>query len=375
MAVDLTRRTYDLLRLIDSEEPIGSIRLVELMKERGYSIKGRTIRVTLSELDEAGLTEKVPGRGRRLTAEGRAELARGNVSSRLERIRERIATLTSQVTYDPLEDVGEVVAASAAVDEADLGDALDALERLDDSPLGPVLVSTTERDDGRYRLEFPSSITLDGVLLTHGIAVELTTAGLVEYTTDATEDDRRATGDDKGATTNDRRATGADEAADPPDVAGGTPDPTGTETAEYGGGIVRYVDAISGEGSTMDVVSLLIEAGRTSVTDAVESGSGLVIVDNRELPLTRYQEAQDLSVATRDRLGGVLDLRRPRESGPFPAGDPGWDFASVTYSGMGEVAIALLAEAGVTDEWETLQGVAPRSEFSTVQGARTDVGR
>lgn len=366
MAVDLTRRTYDLLRLIDSEEPIGSIRLVELMKERGYSIKGRTIRVTLSELDEAGLTEKVPGRGRRLTAEGRAELARGNVSSRLERIRERIVTLTSQVTYDPLEDVGEVVAASAAVDEADLGDALDALERLDDSPLGPVLVSTAELEDGRFRLEFPSSITLDGVLLTHGIAVDLTTAGLVEYTTDAT-------GGDEQATEADQQTTGADEAPSAADVAGGTPDLTGTETAENGGGIVRYVDAISGEGSTMDVVSLLVEAGRTNVSDVVESGTGLLVVDNREFPLTRYQEAQDLSVATRDRLGGVLDLRRPRESGPFPAGDPGWDFASVTYSGMGEVAIALLAEVGASDEWETLQGVVPRSEFSTVQEARTQL--
>jgi repressor of nif and glnA expression len=147
---------------------------------------------------------------------------------------------------------------------------------------------------------------------------------------------------------------------------------TGSETAENGGGIVRYVDALSGEGSTMDVVSLLIEAGRTNVSDVVETGSGLLIVDNREFPLTRYREANDLSVATRDRIGGVLDLRRPRESGPFPAGDPGWDFASLTYSGIGEVAIALLAETGVSEDWTTLRGVVPRSEFSTVQGAQAD---
>ena len=358
MAVDLTRRTYDLLRLIDNEEPIGSIRLVELMKERGYSIKGRTIRVTLSELDEAGLTEKVPGRGRRLTTEGRAELARGNVSGRLEQIRERIATLTSQVTYDPLEDVGEVVAASATVGEADLEAAFDALERLDDSPLGPVFASVDDREDGTYRLDFPSSITLDGVLLTHGISADLETAGLVEYTTDVVDDT-------DGAAT----ATDADETGIAVDEG------SGTETAENGGGIVRYVDALSGEGSTMDVVSLLIEAGRTNVSDVVESGSGLLIVDNREFPLTRYQEASDLSVATRDRLGGVLDLRRPRESGPFPAGDPGWDFASLTYSGMGEVAIALLAETDVTEDWSTLRAVVPRSEFATVQEAQAKLTR
>jgi hypothetical protein len=337
MAVDLTRRTYDLLRLIDNEEPIGSIRLVELMKRRGYSIKGRTIRVILSELDEEGLTEKVPGKGRQLTANGRAELARGNVSGRLEQIRERIATLTSQVTYDPLEDVGEVVAASATVPEDRIVDALDALEQLEESPLGPVLVSTDQQSDGSYRLDFPSSITLDGVLLTHGISVDLTTAGLVEYTTEMEGESQETT------------------------VAGN------------GGGIIRYVDAISGEGSSMDVVNLLIEAGRTNVADVLSSGTGLLVVDNREFPLTRYQEADDLSVETRDRLGGVLDIRRPRESGPFPAGDPSWDFASLTYSGMGEVTIALLAELDIAEEWITLTDLTPRSEFSTLQKMRAEL--
>lgn len=335
MAVDLTRRTYDLLRLIDDEEPIGSIRLVELMQRRGYSIKGRTIRVTLSELDEAGLTEKVPGKGRRLTEAGRAELARGNVSGRLERIRERISTLTSQVTYDPIEDAGALVTSTVTVPEADLDGALDSLERLDESPLGPILVSVDSRPDGTYRLSVPSSLTLDGVLLTHGIDVELVTAGLVEYT-----------------------AESGDEADD---------------AAGNGGRIVRYVDAISGEGSTVDVVSLLVEAGRTDVSSVASSGSGLLVVDNREFPLTRYGEAADLSAATRDRLGGVLDLRRPRESGPFPAGEPGWDFASLTYSGTGEPAVALLAEHGATAEWETLDGLTPRSALSGVREARAEI--
>jgi len=311
------------------------------MQRRGYSIKDRMIRVTLSELDEAGFTEKVPGKGRRLTESGRAELSRGNVSGRLERIRERIATLTSQVTYDPIEDAGDLVASTATVPEAALEAALDSLERLDESPLGPILVSVEPREDGTYRLSVPSSITLDGVLLTRGIGVELKTAGLVEYTTETEDGD----GNENG------------------------------ERAGNGGRIVRYVDAISGEGSTLDVVSLLIEAGRTNVSAVAASGTGLLIVDNREFPLTRYQEASDLSTATRDRLGGVLDIRRPRESGPFPASDPGRDFASLTYSGTGEVAIALLAENGATEEWDTLRGLAPRSEFSPVRAARVEVRR
>jgi hypothetical protein len=328
MATDLDRRTYDLLRLIDGNEPIGSIRLVDLMQQRGYSIKGRTIRLLLSELDEAGLTTKVPGKGRRLTETGRHELRRGDVTGRLQQIRERISVLTSRVTYDPSEHVGELVTSAAYLDPDDLDDAFDALERLSASPLGPVLVDAEGTDDGRVRLSFPSSITLDGILLSHGISSDLLTAGLVEYR--------------------------------PPDA---------DEDAEKSG-IVRYVDTISGEGSSMDVVSLLIEAGRTDVEAVLDGETGLLIVDAREFPLTRFAEGRDLTHETRDALGGVVDVVRPRESGPFPTGEPGWDFASLTYAGVGETALSLLYERSLLEDWETISG--PRSVGSF---ERASVGR
>lgn len=313
------RRTYDLLRLIGENEPIGSIRLVEQMQRRGYSIKGRTIRLMLSDLDEAGLTEKVAGKGRRLTDRGRDELDRGDVGGRLASVRERIATLTSRVTYDPTDDVGELVAGTATVSEDELERTFDALERLHDSSLGPVLVSATDATirDG-VELAFPSSISVDGVLLSHGIDSRLITAGLVEYD----------------------------------------------------GEIRRYIDAISGENATMDVTSLLIEAGRTDVERYLEGDTGVFIVDNREFPVTRFEEGRDLATATCDAIGGAVDLRRPRESGPFPAGNPSWDFASLTYVGPGETAISLLYERGLTTAWESLNGIRPRSAFEPAPAAR-----
>lgn len=335
MVPDLDYRTYDLLRLIEAEEPIGSIRLVDLMQRRGHSIKGRTIRLSLADLDEAGLTEKVPGKGRRITSAGRAELNLGNVSSRREQIRERITTLTSKVTYDPIEDTGEIIASTVTVPHSALDTAFEALEQLATSPLEPILVATEQQTDGTVQLSFPSSITLDGVLATHGINATLKTAGLVEYRTR-------------------REGESADE----------------HEDNAAGGQVVRYVDTISGEGSTMDVVSLLIEAGRTSVTAAVSDGAGLLVVDNREFPLTRFAEATDLSMMIRDRLGGVFDIRRPRESGPFPCGNPSWDFASLTYGGVGEAALALLAEHDLANQWTTLDRLIPRGDFSSLAFTR-----
>lgn len=312
------RRTYDLLRLIDENEPIGSIRLVEQMQRRGYSIKGRTIRLMLSELDEAGLTEKVAGKGRRLTDRGRHELERGDVSGRLESIRERIATLTSRVTYDPTDDTGELVAGAVTVPDDAIDDAFALLESLHESGIGPVLVSATDDDGDGLELAVPSSISVDGVLLSHGINSRLITAGLVEYD----------------------------------------------------GEVRRYIDAISGENATMDVISLLIEAGRTDVERYLEGDTGVFIVDNREFPVTRFEEGRDLATATQAGIGGAVDLRRPRESGPFPAGNPSWDFASLTYIGASETAISLLYERGLVTEWESLAEIRPRSEFEPVPTAR-----
>ncbi|WP_188877067.1 NrpR regulatory domain-containing protein [Halarchaeum nitratireducens] len=328
--VDLDRRTYDLLRLVRAEGPIGSIRLTDLMERHGYTIQGRTIRLTLADLDEAGLTEKVPGRGRRLTDRGRRELERGDVTGRLEQVRERIATLTDRVTYDPIEDVGTVVTSAVTVPGHRIDAALDRLRALDDSPLGPVrgAVEAVDGDgdgdsnDDAVRFVFPSSITVEGVLLARGIPVDLQTAGLVEYRAD--------------------------------------------DGRERGGAVERYVDAISGTDSTVDVVTLLIEAGRTDVAAALD-GAGTLIVDNYEFPISRLGECLDLTAAMREHIGGVLDVRRPREDGPFPGPRPNFDFASLTYGGIGELAVALLVEGDHAASWRTLAGTEERGELRAIE--------
>jgi repressor of nif and glnA expression len=328
---DTDQRTYDILRLLAEHEPVGSVHLTEYLRERGYSLTERTVRLTLSELDEDGLTEKVGGKGRRLTAAGRAELERGGVSGRVQHVRERLADLTSRVTYDPDSDEGELVAGTVRVPAAERATLDDVLASLADSPLGPVVASVQETTvDGEAYLDIaaPSSVTVDGVLLSDGIDSHPDTLGLVEY----------------------------DPAPDPGTLPYEDDDP-----AANGGAIRRFTDVIGDERATLDLVSLLIDASRTDVQRALDGETGLLVADNREVPLARFETAHDLATATRGRLGGVLDLRRPRESGPFPWDEPGWTFASLTYAGAAECVISACVEAGIATEWETLSGVRPRS--------------
>jgi len=166
------------------------------------------------------------------------------------------------------------------------------------------------------------------VLLSGGISTRLVTGGIAEYTTPA--DAERVFTDDPSA---------------------------------VGGEIRRYIDVISGENSSVDIVTLLLEADRTDVLSVLDDDPGHLIFDNREFPLARYEEGRDLAVATRNALGGVIDLRRPREDGPFPMGSPGWEFCSLTYSAIGEIGLGLLTEREMVTDWTTLYSTQPRNEF------------
>ncbi len=327
MASDLDTREYDLLRLVKQHGPIGSIQLRELMQLHGYSIQDRTIRLTLAELDEQAFTKKIPGKGRRITDEGERELREGNIDGRLERIRTRIGTLTSQVTYDPIEDTGIVVVSEVIIDESKLGDALALIEHLDQSPMGPTRLRIETKSDDRYRLLAPSSITLDGVLLNHGISANLTHAGVVDYKPDA------------------------------------------DSYAEYGGRCVKYIDMISGEKSSIDVVSLLIEAGRSDVTSIVDGERGLLLCDHREFPINRFDEARDLTLATRSMIGGTINVHRPRERDQHNILP--WGYGGITNTGIGETLLALFHENDICESWNIFYGSVPRRGLTSLSIAKS----
>ncbi len=204
--------------------------------------------------------------------EGRRELEQGHVSGRLEQIRARIAQLTSRVTYDPTEDAGVLIASGAFLAEDDVADALSLLARLDARSFGPIPASfeeSAENEPGDYRLLVPR--------VSHST---------VCYS--PTESTRRLRTPPSSSTS----PGGRDGRLERPRRSNRSPR--------------RRPER---EGSSIDVITLLIEANRSDVESVLESSeTGFLLGDDREFPINRFEEARDLAESTRGELGGVVDF-------------------------------------------------------------------
>lgn len=64
-----------LIALDDSQEPMGSRRATELLREAGFSVSESTVSRLLRDLDANGWTRPVGAKGRTLTADGRTAVA------------------------------------------------------------------------------------------------------------------------------------------------------------------------------------------------------------------------------------------------------------------------------------------------------------
>ncbi len=67
----IEKKRLAILRILkESEQPISSQRIVELLDEIGQEISERTVRFHLKDMDSDGLTEYIGRRGRKITQNG-----------------------------------------------------------------------------------------------------------------------------------------------------------------------------------------------------------------------------------------------------------------------------------------------------------------
>lgn len=302
---EVGRKEFAVLRVLAKySEAVGASKIAKELREQGIELTERAIRYHLQALDQRGLTLNLGRSGRQLTEAGRRELANARVTDKLGLTLSRIDALAYLTTFDLRTGAGKVVLNVSFVRQADQDAVLKAmrpvlLSRYATSELialfGPGQAIGDQRvPRGMVGVGTLSSVTLNGVLLHHGIPVNSEFGGLIE-------------------------------------IAGHEP--------------IRFTDIIRYGGTSTDPVELLIKTGATSAHSAVTTGSGKVGAGLRTCPSVARDEVLRLvDELSAWRIKGVIAAGGENQSlmeVPVEAGR----MAFVVAAGLN--ALAAAEEAGL----------------------------
>ena len=264
-----------ILRVLESSSgAVTSRKVAEALAAAGYRLNQRTVRLYLSEMDAAGLTASQGRRGRTITQQGISELRAAQTIQRVGYLSARIDQMTYRMTFDLATRTGLVVVntsvvhprlLTACIDEVcgvfqqgyAMGDRVGIL--LPGESVGELTIPKE-----RIGLCTVCSITLNGVLLKHGIPTASRFGGLLELRS---------------------------------------------------GQATRFVEIIHYDGTSIDPLEVFIRGGMTNYSGAISSGNGLIGASFREMP----EDSRDLVLNLADHLsaiglGGFMTIGQPGQS-------------------------------------------------------------
>jgi repressor of nif and glnA expression len=285
------RRIIEILRVIkEVDKPIGARAISDLLRERGYEIGERAVRYNLKILDELGFTKKSGYIGRTLTQLGLRELSDALINDRMGFVNTRIEEYMFRTTFDPSSG-GDVVVNTSLILKKDYERAKENL--INTFNAGYTVsrrVLIADEGEEMAHIKVPPdclgiatvcSITLDGILLRHGIPVNTSFAGVV-------------------------------------DVSEGV--------------FTEFRDLIAYSGSSLDPMKIFMARKMTDVCGAVKAGQGRVLANVREIPIAALNQAKEL----------IARARKVGINGLINISDPGLPNSGCPV-GSGKIGIALCA--------------------------------
>lgn len=308
------KKRLAILRILqESDKPLGSSRITEQLLSLGHEVSERTVRFYLLGMDRDGLT-RIGKRGRVITELGLKELGTARVFEKVGFLAARIDQMTYRMTFDLKSLSGTVVINLSMIERERMAAAAPMMRRVFAAGyamgtmmtlLGPGerLGEVTVPED-KVGIGTVCSVTLNGVLLQHGIPTTSRFGGLLELA--------------------DKKPT-------------------------------RFVEIITYEGTSLDPLEIFISSGMTNYLGATTHGSGRIGVGFREVPA----EARDRVIELANKLekiglGGFLTIGwpgRPLLEIPVSEGRVG----IIVIGGLNPVAI--LEEAGIRQHSRALAGL------------------
>lgn len=266
-----TRELSILGALKQNGEGLRSAGVAQILVARGDEISERTVRLYLQELDRAGFTENLGKRGRRITEKGLAELANSHTLERVGFLSSKIDQMTYDMTFDLTLHTGTVVVNTTLVKPEQLIPCLDqickvfeqgyAMGRLvgllePGEQVGDVVVP-----EGMVGFCSICSVTLNGVMLKHGVPTRSRFGGLLEL---------------------------------------------------RGGRATRFTDIINYDGTSIDPLEIFVRSAMTDYLGAITTGNGRIGVSFREIPANCRERVVDLAKQIEAAgLNGFMEIGHP----------------------------------------------------------------
>lgn len=261
-----------ILRILrEAEKPLGSSKIAERLSAVGYDISERTVRFHLLDMDKSGLTQNLGRSGRTITQRGLSELDNAQAYEKVGYLSAKIDQMTYNMDFDLTSKTGTVVLNVSLIDQNQLPRSVPLIQDVFAAgyAMGNLMVLLRPGEhigqvavpDGSIGIGTVCSITVNGVLVAHGIPVHSRFGGLLEL--------------------RDRKAS-------------------------------RFVEFINYSGTTLDPLEVFIRSVMTDYSGATRTGNGLVGTSFREVPADSRDHVLELGQRLDQvGLGGVFMVGWP----------------------------------------------------------------
>jgi len=276
MDIGKQRKIAAILRVLQqSVQPTGSAAISRQLGNMGFNLRERMVRYYLSVTDQMGMTENLGRRGHIITDRGRRELEVAVAIDKVGFVNSRIDEMTYRMHFDEEAMAGTVIMNYSTVAITQPQPILELVTRILNARLGMgrfiQILSAAQNIPGSAEtvpenhivIGTICSVTLNGILLRHGITMASRFGGLLEL---------------------------------------------------HEGVPARFSQIIQYDGSTIDPLEIFIKGKMTSVLLAAQLGTGSIGASFREIPVVALSDALAIiNKLEKIGLGGVLMIGKPNQ--------------------------------------------------------------
>ncbi len=322
MSSTVRQKKLAILGVLKNEtEPTGGKEIAQILSDLGLDVSDRTVRMYLQELEDEGFLANSPRKGRSITEAGLKELDSEKAMSRVGILSSKINQMTYDMDFDLNLARGTVIVNVTFVTPALLREHMANLLRVFELGyamgrlVGLLAPGATVNQNivvppGKVGLCTVCSVTLNGVLLKHGIPVNSLFSGLLEVKNHQPQ---------------------------------------------------RFVEVIYYNGTSIDPLALFIQSGMTDYLGAISTGNGRIGAGYREVPTGSYELVNKLAERLKAiGLGAFQIIGKPEQTIyniPVHEGACG----IVVIGGLNPTAV--FEEAGVRVDSRALGGVMEFSQM------------